>query len=129
MSRIVCSECAALCCRYFALPIDNPETPRQYDDIRWYLCHDNVIVYILRKQWYLGILNACKHLGPDNRCQIYEMRPKVCRGYSMDNCDYHGGEYDFQKLFTSAEQLDRYVREQRQKAEKRKRSRRPTGRK
>src|SRR5688500_18812779 len=42
----LCEQCAALCCRYFALPIDNPKSARQYDDIRWYLCHENVVVFI-----------------------------------------------------------------------------------
>ena len=46
MPGSLCESCAALCCRYFALPIDNPKTARQYDDIRWYLCHENVVVFI-----------------------------------------------------------------------------------
>ena len=107
----LCEQCAALCCRYFALPIDNPKSARQYDDIRWYLCHENVVVFIEEKQWYLGIMSRCKHLQPDNRCGIYETRPKVCREYTTDNCDYHGGEYNFEKLFTSAEQLQAYAKE------------------
>ena len=105
MSECLCDQCAALCCRYFALPIDNPQTAKQYDDIRWYLCHENVVVFIEKRQWYLGIQNRCKHLTPQNQCGIYDTRPDICRGYSTDNCDYHGGEYEFQELFTSAEQL------------------------
>jgi Fe-S-cluster containining protein len=110
-SGCLCDQCAALCCRYFALPIDNPKSARQYDDIRWYLCHENVVVFIEEKQWYLGIMSRCKHLQPDNRCGIYEKRPKVCREYTTDNCDYHGGEYDFEQLFTSAEQLEAYAKD------------------
>ncbi len=105
----LCDQCAALCCRYFALPIDNPDTPRAFDDIRWYLIHQNVVVFIESKQWYVGVLNKCRHLQDDNRCGIYETRPKICREYTTDNCDYHGGEYDFEQLFTSAEQLQEYA--------------------
>jgi len=124
MSSCLCDSCAALCCRYFALPIDNPTTARQYDDIRWYLCHENVCVFIEKKQWYIGISNRCKHLLPDQRCGIYEIRPEVCREYSTDNCDYHGGEYDFEKLFTSAEQLRDYAKiKLDEQAQKRKRKR------
>ena len=112
MANCLCDKCAALCCRYFALPIDNPETRRQYDDIRWYLVHENVVVFIEKKQWFVGILNRCKHLQQDNRCGIYETRPAICRNYSTENCDYHGGEYDFERLFTSAEQLWEYANEQ-----------------
>src|SRR5688500_14542966 len=111
MCTSLCEQCAALCCRYFALPIDNPKCARQYDDIRWYLCHENVVVFIEEKQWYLGIMSRCKHLLTDNRRGIYEKRPKACREYTTDNCDYHGGEYNFEQLFTSAEQLEAYAKQ------------------
>lgn len=26
----------------------------------------------------------CRHLGPDQRCGIYDSRPAVCRGYTPD---------------------------------------------
>ena len=110
-SSCLCDKCSALCCRYFVLEIDTPETRRAYDDIRWYLIHENVFVFIEKKKWYLGIYSRCKHLQVDNRCGIYETRPKICREYSTDNCDYHGGEYDWDILFSSAEQLERYGKE------------------
>jgi len=34
-----------LCCRYFALQIDNPKTADDYDNIRWYLVHENVVAF------------------------------------------------------------------------------------
>jgi uncharacterized protein len=110
MPESLCDRCAGLCCRYFALQIDNPKTARHYDDIRWYLMHENVVVYIENKKWFVGILNKCKNLAADNRCGIYHTRPRICRGYSTDNCDYHGAEYGFEVLFTSAEQLEAYAR-------------------
>lgn len=116
----LCDQCAALCCRYFALPIETPETRNDYDDIRWYLCHENVAVFIEDDTWYVAVMNKCKHLQKDNRCGIYETRPKICRGYSTDNCDYHGGDYNFEKLFTSAEQLWKYAHEQLRAARKKK---------
>jgi len=127
-SSCLCDQCSALCCRYFVLEIDKPETRRAYDDIRWYLIHENVLVLIEKKKWYLGIYSRCKHLQQDNRCGIYETRPKICREYSTDNCDYHGGEYDWDILFSSAEQLEKYGKEQlaeeRAKARKKSRKRR-----
>jgi Fe-S-cluster containining protein len=107
----LCDQCSGLCCRYFALPIDNPTTVRDYDNIRWYLLHENVVVFIEKKQWFIGVLTRCKHLGPDNRCGIYETRPRICREFSTENCDYHGGDYGFEKLFTSGEQLRTYAEE------------------
>jgi Fe-S-cluster containining protein len=110
-SKCLCSECSGLCCRYFALPIDNPDNAQDFDNIRWYLCHENVTVFVEKKQWYIGIANRCKQLQSDNRCGIYETRPKICRSYSTENCDFHGGDYEFELLFTSAEQLERYATE------------------
>lgn len=31
----------------------------------------------------LGV--RCPHLGPDERCTIYERRPEVCRSYAPDD--------------------------------------------
>ena len=107
----LCDQCSALCCRYFALEIDEPETRSQFDDVRWYLVHENVVVFVEKKKWYLGVMTRCKHLQPDNRCGIYERRPRICRSYSTDNCEYHGGDYGYDKLFTSAEQLEKYAEE------------------
>lgn len=111
MSGCLCDQCSALCCRYFVLEIDKPETRRQYDDVRWYLVHENTFVFIEKKKWYLGIYSRCKHLQDDNRCGIYHKRPQICRDYSTENCDYHGGEYDWSVLFSSAEQLEKYAEE------------------
>lgn len=99
----------ALCCRYFALEIDEPDTPEEFDDIRWYLAHENVHVFIEDDEWYLAIQTRCQYLQDDNKCGIYEDRPKICREYSTDNCDYHTGQYDFQQYFTKPEQLEAYA--------------------
>ena len=130
-STCLCSVCSGLCCRYFALPIDNPDVAKDFDNIRWYLLHENVTIFVEKSQWYIGIANRCKQLQPDNRCGVYETRPKVCRGYSTDNCDYHGGEYEFEMLFTSAEQLERYAKQKlaEDRIEKRKKATRPARRK
>jgi Fe-S-cluster containining protein len=110
-----------LCCRYFVLEIDKPESRRQFDDVRWYLVHEGTFVFIEKKKWYLGVYARCKHLMPDNRCGIYEKRPKICRDYSTENCDYHGGDYGWEKLFSSAEQLEEYAEEKLTKIAARKR--------
>ena len=110
MSACLCDQCSGLCCRYFALPIDNPTDRRDYDNIRWYLLHQNVVIFIESKQWYIGILNRCRALQADNRCGIYLDRPAICRSYTTDNCDYHAGDYGYDQLFTSAESLWQYAK-------------------
>ncbi len=112
MATSLCEQCVALCCRYFALELDPPENARDYDNIRWYLMHENVVVFIEDGHWFLGILNKCKNLLPDNRCGIYETRPRICREFTTDNCDYHAAEYGYDKLFISADQLREYAEQQ-----------------
>jgi len=130
MSSCLCDQCSALCCRYFVLEIDKPEDAEGYDNIRWYLVHEKTFVFIEKKKWYLGVYAKCKHLQLDNRCGIYETRPKICRKYTTDNCDYHGGEYNWEILFSSAEQFQTYaleklaeMREEKREKAKRKRLR------
>lgn len=105
----LCSRCTALCCRYFALQIDTPKDPPDFDDIRWYLAHESVHVFIEDGDWYLAIQTRCTHLLEDNRCGIYEDRPQICREFSTDNCDYHQEAYGFDQYFTAPEQLEAYA--------------------
>lgn len=111
MSTSLCDKCSAICCRYFALPLDNPTTAKDLDDVRWYLLHRGIHVFIEKKQWYLCVHNPCEHLGAANRCGIYDRRPRICRKYSTRNCEFHGGEYNFSKLFKSAADLEAYADE------------------
>ena len=58
---ILCDKCTGLCCRYFALPIETPEDREDYDDIRWYLCHEGVTVFVEDGDWYINVKNKCRH--------------------------------------------------------------------
>jgi Fe-S-cluster containining protein len=110
MPSVLCEHCTAVCCRYIALPIDTPTARPDFDDIRWYLLHENVQVFVEDGDWYLYIATQCRHLQPDFRCGIYEHRPSICRKYTTDNCDYHSGDYGWEHHFTCPEHLDEYVR-------------------
>jgi Fe-S-cluster containining protein len=106
-----CRNCTGLCCRYFALPIETPETREDYDDIRWYLCHRGISVFVEDGDWYLSVSNTCRHLSQgDHECRIYDRRPGVCRKYKHENCDALPGEYDYELHFTSDRQMDEYIR-------------------
>lgn len=109
MPGILCEHCTAVCCRYIALPLDTPETQREFDDIRWYLLHENIQVFVEEGDWYILIATSCRHLRPDYRCGIYETRPQICRDYSTENCDYHSGDYGWQEHFATPEHLDEYL--------------------
>ena len=109
--EVQCEKCTGLCCRYFALPIETPENKDDFDDIRWYLCHKGITIFIEDGDWYLNIKNKCKYLSDkDNRCKIYSRRPNICRGYRHDDCDYVEGEYNYELHFTSDKQMEEYIR-------------------
>ena len=108
MGSILCEHCAAACCRYLALPIDKPTSARDYDDIRWYLLHKGVSVFVEDGDWYVQFQARCRALGSDNLCAAYETRPHICRQYMPDSCDYSGGSYSYDHLFTHPQQIEKY---------------------
>jgi len=112
LSDILCKKCAGLCCRYLALPIETPTDKDDFDDIRWYLAHEGISIFVEDGDWYINIANRCKYLTRDNMCDIYEHRPKICRGYKEDSCDYHSGDYGYELHFTSIEELNEYLRKE-----------------
>lgn len=106
--EILCDYCTAKCCRYFALPIDTPVTGKDFDFIRWYILHGGASVFTEDETWYLIIHSECKHLMPDNRCGIYETRPRICGEYSTEDCEYDD-EHCYDRYFETAEQVQEYA--------------------
>jgi uncharacterized protein len=111
MGSTLCEHCTGHCCRYVALPIDKPSTARDFDDMRWYLFHKDVLVFVEEGEWYIQFTSPCRHLGADNRCGTYRTRPGICREYSTTGCDYESGEYEYEHLFTEPEQLEAFAKE------------------
>lgn len=107
----LCEQCVALCCRYFAFAIEKPDTKRDFEDLRWYMLHEDTLIFVEKGEWYIQINRPCRALLPDNRCGIYENRPTICREYKTDACDWHGTEYDYDHLFTEPEQIDAFAKE------------------
>lgn len=109
-----CHDCTARCCRYFALEIDRPATPRDHDHIRWYLLHEHIAVWVQEGSWFLEIRTPCRHLLADNRCGIYDARPQICREHGWPDkndehpCEYFSSEGGFDLSFESAEEFDRW---------------------
>lgn len=104
----LCDFCTGKCCRYFSLPIDNPETWDDFDSIRWYLAHGQTLVYVDKEQWYLLVMTKCNYLTSDNRCGIYFNRPKICREYTTDDCEYDD-DWSFTQVFETPEQIWEYA--------------------
>ncbi len=110
MGSVLCEHCAAACCRYLALPLDEPTTARDYDDMRWYLMHEGINIFVEEGEWYIQIQTRCKHLGANNLCTIYDTRPEICREYEAKDCDYTVGTYGYDHLFTHAKQIEEFYR-------------------
>ena len=105
--RNLCDYCTGKCCRYFALPIETPTTPRDFDFLRWFLLHERASVFTEDENWYLLVHTQCKHLRPDHRCGIYAVRPQVCREYKTDDCEY-AENWTYERYFETPEQVEEY---------------------
>ena len=105
---LLCEHCTAKCCRYFALPIETPETREDLEYIRWYLLHDRATVFVEEGDWYLLVHTVCQHLGADHRCGIYATRPQICRDYSTDDCEYED-DWTYDQYFETPEQVWEYA--------------------
>lgn len=105
---VLCFYCTGKCCRYFALPIDTPETREDFDHLRWYLMHGKVSIFVDDEMWYLMVHNECEHLTDEHLCGIYGDRPQICREYTTDECEYDDDEC-YELLFESAEQIREYA--------------------
>ncbi len=96
MNKPPCSECGGSCCRYVAVEIDKPTNKTDYDNIRWYLVHRNVGVFIdHNKKWFIEFRSDCEHLTDAGACGIYKKRPKICRdhGNYEGECEYYDNPY------------------------------------
>ena len=116
-AAIDCQKCDGSCCRYFALQLDTPETPEDFDHLRWYMAHQQVAIFIEKNDWYLQVNNVCRFLLPNQSCANYEQRPQICREYGWDEegkPDCHGSEQacDHDEFFNNLEELEAYLNRQ-----------------
>ena len=106
-----CQACGAKCCQYVAIEIDEPESKNDYNDIRWYLCHKNVWVFIDHDDsWYVQFNTPCEFLKKDYTCGIYDVRPYICRQHDPSDCEALD-DVECQKfMLKSVEDLDMYLK-------------------
>ncbi len=110
-SKSDCDDCDGRCCRYIATELDRPRSKRDYDHIRWFLLHQNVTVYIDRSgQWFIEFQTPCRELQPDNRCRIYDRRPRICREHNNDDerCERFDAS-PYRICFNNEQQFERYL--------------------
>ncbi|HZZ71494.1 MAG TPA: YkgJ family cysteine cluster protein [Pirellulales bacterium] len=123
--EVLCAYCTAKCCRYFALPLEEPTEFKDFEFIRWFLLHHGATVFTEDDVWYLLQFSECRHLQADNRCGIYETRPQICRDYTTENCEYDDS-WVYDRYFETADQIGEYAEAVLPAADKKNlRSRRP----
>lgn len=107
-----CIACQAKCCRHVATIIEKPTCKRDYDNIRWYLMHEDVQVFIDKEgEWTLEFFTKCENLLDNHTCSKYADRPGVCRDYPEDGtpCEYEHAEPLHKILFTRVGEFEKYL--------------------
>lgn len=106
--KCVCDYCDGSCCRYIALPYEPSDGYEGFDQLRWFIAHQSVSVFRDDSTYFLQIQTPCRYLDERNRCGNYAKRPKICRDYSADKCEYWI-EGVFDGYFEVPEQVEEYA--------------------
>jgi len=104
-----CRVCRGRCCTYVVVQIPRPRSKVELDEVRWWLAHRNVEVYIADRQWHVQFYTPCRHLTGGGRCRIYPRRYNVCRDHDAEDCEMSGSAYPDDASFRSPEEFDAYL--------------------
>jgi uncharacterized protein len=105
-----CEGCEAECCKHVAIEIDAPENLEDFEDIKWYVAHKNINVFVDEDyEWYVEFLTPCEFLGDDFKCTIHGAKPKLCNDYLHDECVFHNSDYEEKYTFKSIEDVENYI--------------------
>ena len=116
-------ECRSRCCRYITIIIPAPKRKVDFDELSWFLAHENISVYVEARRWHVEVQSPCKYLTEDNLCEIYENRPIVCRGYDVESCEYPARPYH-RLHFDTKEAFDSWMARRKLLQQERRRTRR-----
>ena len=108
-----CGFCTnSQCCTYITEKLETPRSMYDFDHMLWQLSHRDVQAYKDEDGWFLLINNPCTHLLFDGRCGIYDDRPRICREYTNDFCEFdEPADANFELFFDSYGTLLKYVRQ------------------
>ncbi len=107
-----CDLCTnSKCCTYVTQQIDTPRSKYDYEILLWQVSHDGVGAYRDEDGWFVIFEARCQHLLTDGRCNIYEIRPAICRTHSNDYCEYDAPAEDgFDLYFPDYDSLLRFCK-------------------
>ena len=105
-----CEGCIK-CCSYVVTEIDKPVDKDDFENIRWYLVHKNVSVFIDHDDsWNLEFSTPCEKLDEKGWCSIYEKRPQICRNHKSDDCERNGDYLPYKILFKNIDEFEDWMR-------------------
>ena len=108
MDEPKCEHCGK-CCNHVTVEIDTPEDIDDFEELKWFVLHENVVVFVDDEEdWHVQFNTPCK-ARKNGKCDIHGKRPKVCADYNPDECEFNGeGEY-YEILFTKPSEVEEYV--------------------
>lgn len=105
---ICTQDCRGRCCRYITIEVKTPRARRDWDEMRWWLAHEGVIVSKEEDGWNVHVETRCGNLRADNACAIYPHHMDTCESYDAATCEFTGPlEYELE-LRTELD-LARYI--------------------
>jgi Fe-S-cluster containining protein len=107
-----CDLCtSSKCCTYVTQQIDTPRSKYDFEILLWQVSHASVGAYKDEDGWFVIFESRCQHLLGDGRCNIYEIRPTICRSHSNDYCEYDAPAEDgFDLYFPDYDSLLQYCK-------------------
>ena len=109
----VCTKlCGGKCCRYVTVGVPAPRSEADWDEVRWWLAHQGVMVTQDPEGWMLHVETRCGHLRPDNACQVYPDRMFACEEHDPTDCEYTG-EVPFDVLLKTELDLAKHLERRR----------------
>lgn len=105
-----CAECGGRCCKYVAIETEKPASKTDYDNIRWYLLHENVNVFVDHDgRWYVEFKTPCSSQLGDNSCASYSNRPEICKehGAGEGECEFYDSPY--REYFSGEKEFTGYL--------------------
>jgi Fe-S-cluster containining protein len=109
-NKDLCKDCTT-CCEYVTIELDEPEKKIDFEEIIWFLMHENIIVYIDEENtWNVEFKTKCKALDEHGLCRIYEERPDICKEYHQDECEKYGHSDYCKVLFKTKDDVINYVK-------------------
>ncbi len=61
-----CRACESKCCRYISLELDTPRSKNDFENVRWFLAHKDISIFVEKRKWYLQVNNKSEYLSEDH---------------------------------------------------------------